>query len=117
MGGFFMSVVELNRLVDTGSMPVVIDVRKRAAFEADTAMLPTARWRDHAEVDRWMAELDPAEPAVLYCVHGHEVSQGAAADLRRHGYDARVLSGGIEAWREAGVPLVTRPAPAAGHAE
>jgi len=117
MGGFFVSVVELNRLVGTDSLPAVIDVRKRAAFEADTAMLPTARWRDHTDVDRWMAELDPAEPVVLYCVHGHEVSQGAAAELRARGYDARVLTGGIEAWREAGAPLVTRPEPAAGHAE
>jgi len=117
MGGFFVSVVELNRLVGADSPPAVIDVRKRAAFEADTAMLPTARWRDHAQVDLWMAELDPAEPVVLYCVHGHEVSQGAAAELRRHGYDARVLTGGIEAWREAGATLVTRPEPGPGYAE
>ena len=116
MGGFFISVVELNRLVDTDAMPAVIDVRKRAAFETATAMLPTARWRDHAEVDRWMAELDRAEPVVLYCVHGHEVSQGAAAELRRRGFDARVLSGGIEAWRDAGAPLVGRSESAAGHA-
>ena len=117
MGGFFISVIELNRLVNTDAMPAVIDVRKRAAFETATAMLPTARWRDHAEVDRWMAELDRAAPVVLYCVHGLEVSQGAAAELRRRGYDARVLTGGIEAWREAGAPLVARSARAAGPAE
>ncbi len=117
MGGFFMSVVELNRLVGTNSLPAVIDVRKRAAFEADDAMLPTARWHDYAEVDCWSAELDRAEPVVLYCVHGHEVSQGAAAELRRRGYDARVLTGGIEAWREAGAPLVGKSESAAGQAE
>ena len=117
MGGFFISVDELNRLADRGSMPAVIDVRKRPAFEADTTMLPAARWRDPAEVDRWRAELDPAAPVVLYCVHGHEVSQGAAAALRRHGHEARVLEGGIEAWREAGAPLVARPGAGSGDAE
>ena len=61
-----------------------------------------------------MTELDPTAPAVLYCVHGHEVSQGAAAILRRQGYDVRVLEGGIEAWREAGLPLVARSGPAPG---
>ena len=117
MGGFFISVDQLNGLLDAVSMPAVIDVRKRAAFEADTTMLPTARWRDHTEVGSWMAELDPGEPVVVYCVHGHEVSQGAAADLRRHGYEVRVLSGGIEAWREAGAPLVERSGPPAGGTE
>ena len=110
MGGFFVSVDELNGLLDAESMPVVIDVRKRAAFEADTTILPTARWHDHTDVGSWMAELDPDKPIVVYCVHGHEVSQGAAAELRRHGYRARVLSGGIEGWREAGAPLVDRSA-------
>ena len=117
MGGLFISVDELNGLVGTGSMPAVIDVRKRAAFAADTTILPTACWRDHAAVERWRAELDPAEPVVVYCVHGHEVSQGAAAALRRHGYDVRVLEGGIEAWRAAGAPLVARPGTANGGTE
>ena len=117
MGGFFVSVDELNRLVGTGSPPTVIDVRKPAAFEADTTILPTARWRDPAEVDRWRAELEPAAPVVLYCVHGHEVSQVAAAALRRHGHDARVLDGGIEAWREAGAPLVAKAGRSSGRSE
>ena len=117
MGGFFISVDELNRLLDANSMPAVIDVRKRAAFEAGTTMLPTARWRDHTKVGSWMAELDPGEPVVLYCVHGHEVSQGAAAELRNNGYQVRVLSGGIEGWREAEAPLVERSGPPPGGTE
>ena len=117
MGGFFISVSDLNGLVGTRSMPAVIDVRKRAAFEADTMILPTARWRDPAAVDRWRTELDLAEAVVVYCVHGHEVSQGTAAALRRHGLDVRVLEGGIAAWREAGAPLVARPAVRTGGTE
>ncbi len=115
MGGFFMSVNELRTLLDSDAMPTVIDVRKPAAFEGDTTILPNARWRDPAEVDRWRSELDPAAPVFVYCVHGHEVSQGVAKVLRRYGHDVHVLEGGIEAWREAGAPLAPRPEP--GRAE
>ena len=44
--------------------------------------------------------LPAAAQVVVYCVHGHEVSQSAAKAL-----GARYLEGGIEAWREAGGEL------------
>ena len=40
----------------------------------------------------------------MYCVHGHEVSQGAAKAL-----GASYLEGGIEAWRETGGELFGKP--------
>jgi hypothetical protein len=39
--------------------PVVVDVRKRPAFEADPAMLPSAVWRDPHAVEQWAAKLPP----------------------------------------------------------
>jgi thiosulfate sulfurtransferase len=39
---------------------------------------------------------------VVYCVYGHEVSQGIADHLRAHGFAAARLEGGIEAWKAAG---------------
>jgi hypothetical protein len=41
---------------------------------------------------------------VVYCVHGHEVSQAAAKAL-----GAQYLEGGIEAWRAAGGELFGKP--------
>ena len=41
---------------------------------------------------------------VLYCAHGHEISQGLVAALRAMGVDARYLDGGIDAWKAAGEP-------------
>jgi hypothetical protein len=41
---------------------------------------------------------------VAYCVHGHEVSQNAAAALAAAGLTAHWLDGGITAWRENGLP-------------
>ena len=48
--------------------------------------------------------LAPGRPVVAYCVHGHEVSQGAAASLRRAGIKAAYLEGGIAEWKETGLP-------------
>ena len=102
MGGFFISLEALDGILSSEAMLQIVDVRKRAAFEADGTVLPTACRGDPEDIETWHAELDPSVPVVLYCVHGHEVSQGAAATLRDKGFDARVLEGGITAWRESG---------------
>ena len=76
----------------------VIDVRRRPAFDANPALLPTATWRSPTEVTQWQAELDPARPIVVYCVHGHEVSQSCADMLQAAGFNASYLEGGFEQW-------------------
>ena len=43
-------------------------------------------------------------------VHGHEVGQTAAAELRAAGLDARYLAGGVEGWIEAGYPHLRKTA-------
>lgn len=72
----------------------IIDVRKPAAFEASGLLVDGANWRHPFEVDSWAPSLDG--PVVVYCVHGHEVSQGVAAYLRARGIDAVYLEGGFE---------------------
>jgi hypothetical protein len=44
-------------LLKTTQPPMVVDVRKRLAFEADPAMLPGAVWRDPHADEQWAAEL------------------------------------------------------------
>src|SRR5205814_10684183 len=52
--------------------------------------------------------------AVVYCVHGHEVSQNAARALAQSGIPARYLEGGIEeGWKAKGAPLDRKPRDAA----
>jgi hypothetical protein len=41
---------------------------------------------------------------VVYCVHGHEVSQGVTSALRTAGVDAAYLEGGIAGWTEKRLP-------------
>jgi Fe-Mn family superoxide dismutase len=90
----------------------LIDVRRAAAFQQSDAMLAGAEWRDPAQVEAWAAEVAQSSrglAVIVYCVHGHEVSQTTAARLRVAGVDARFLVGGIEAWRADGRPVVAKP--------
>ena len=85
--------------------PTLVDVRRRAAFERDPVRLPMALRHEPEEIDRWASQLEPWRPVVVYCVHGHEVSQNAAATLRARGFDAHSLEGGIVQWRDQGGPV------------
>lgn len=89
--------------------PLVIDVRRAKAFSDAADMLAGALRRDPESVQAWAAELPPADGIVVYCVHGHEVSQNAAAALRARGLPAQYLDHGIEGWREDGGALQAKP--------
>src|SRR5688572_28902975 len=79
--------------------PTIVDVRRRAAFEREPLCIPLSLRREPEEVYEWATDLDPWRRVVVYCVHGHEVSQNAARALRERGVDAASLVGGLEAWR------------------
>src|SRR5262249_14394145 len=53
----------------------------------------------------WCHKLRPDRSVVVYCVHGHEVSQQTAVALGGAGVDVRYLEGGIAGWAELGLPL------------
>ena len=66
--------------------------------------------RDPAVVQSWAKELPRASSVVVYCVHGHEISQGAAKALREFGFTARYLEGGLEeGWKATGGALIGKP--------
>jgi superoxide dismutase, Fe-Mn family len=91
--------------------PLLLDVRRAAAFAQATTMLPGAQWRDPAEVDRWVAALPGGHPVFVYCVHGHEVSRTTVTRLRAAGLDAWFLQGGIDGWTAAGLPVIPKGEP------
>jgi rhodanese-related sulfurtransferase len=106
-----VSPQELYKFVGTANAPVLIDVRRPGAFDADDGLIVGAIRRLPSEVERWRGELPPGRVVVVYCVHGHEVSQGAAAALAAAGVEARYLEGGITAWRESGLPTRRKMGP------
>lgn len=91
------------------NLPVVIDVRRSPVFVEAPDLIAGALRRDPATVSRWMPALPPAAEVVVYCVHGHQVSQGVAQALRDGGWNARFLDHGLEGWREAGGSIVAKP--------
>ena len=106
MGDFFISPTGLKTLINSGAQPVILDVRKRAAFDESGEMLPGAAWCDPFQIASWIENLNSDTPYIVHCVHGHEVSQLAGQTLRDAGLDARVLFGGFEGWREDGGEVV-----------
>lgn len=102
MGDFFISVSELADLLDSGQPPLLFDVRKPEAYAESGWLIPAARWRDPMCVAQWADEIPIASQVIVYCVHGHEVSQGVGTALRERGLAARVLAGGFAGWTEAG---------------
>ena len=80
----------------------LLDVRRAQARAADGSDIPGARWLDPAQWLDWKNDISSERPVVVYCAHGHEISQGLTAALRAMGVDARQLDGGITAWKAAG---------------
>ena len=109
-----ISFPRLQSAIATASPPLVIDVRRRPAFQSATEMISGALRRDPEGVTTWAGELPKARSVVVYCVHGHEVSQGTARALAGRGIAASYLEGGIEeGWKAAGGALDSKPAGAA----
>ena len=87
---------------------LLFDVRRAGVFEQASQLIPGATWRDPATVSQWATTLPTDQEIVVYCVYGHEVGRGTALRLRSQGLKARYLSGGIDGWKSAGLPLVDK---------
>jgi rhodanese-related sulfurtransferase len=101
-----ISLSDLHQSIGTAAAPVLIDVRKTPAFESDDRLIVGAIRRPPEDIGAWHAALPAGRKVVVYCVHGHEVSQGVTGALREAGLDARYLDGGIADWVAHG--LATR---------
>jgi thiosulfate sulfurtransferase len=96
---------DLFDLLNSASAPLIFDVRRTVAFNADSRMLASAQRGTPDHVAEWGQQIPAGQPVVVYCVYGHEVSQGVATALREFGIDARYLASGITGWAELGLPL------------
>lgn len=103
-----VSVQALASTLGTPNAPLIIDVRRAQAFDEDDSIIPSALRGVPDAISIWHPALIKERSIVAYCVHGHEVSQGAVRALIDAGLDARFLAGGIAAWREAGQPLLAK---------
>jgi len=104
-----LSPAALREALNGERSPLVIDVRRNERFRESPDLIRGALRRDPLRVNGWAASLPRAASVVVYCVHGHEVSQGAAAALRAAGIEGRFLEGGLERWREHDGELAAKP--------
>src|SRR5688572_20235510 len=110
----FTTASQLKSSLAGGEPPLLIDVRRTPAFRSAPDMATGALRRDPATVASWAKELPRAGSVVVYCVHGHEVSQNAAKTLRELGIAARFLEGRLEeGWKSGGGDVVGKPKEAA----
>ena len=100
---------ELAERMGAPDAPMLLDVRRPARFADSTHLLATAQWCAPDAVASLALGAPPRE-VVVYCVHGHEVSQQAAHTLRQAGWNARFLAGGFD----GGEPGVDAPQDMAG---
>ena len=104
-----ISPSELAARLSRDDAPLVLDVRRDVRFAESAHILPRAQRCDPNDVERFSQSQPPRE-VVVYCVHGLEIGEQAAARLREAGWDARFLEGGIEGWIEAGLPTAAKVA-------
>jgi rhodanese-related sulfurtransferase len=90
-----ISPVELTALLGRAGQPLLLDVRRPPRFTESPWLLPGAFHCAPADVASF-ARSQPPGDVIVYCVHGHEVSQAAAGELRAAGWNARFLEGGID---------------------
>src|SRR5262249_10343935 len=81
---------------------VLLDLCLPRDLPRRTDMLAGAAMHAPAALPRWIEELPRDRPIAVYCICGFQVSGTAVAELRRRGYNARALIGGITAWHAIG---------------
>jgi Fe-Mn family superoxide dismutase len=95
---------------DNARRPVLLDLCLPKDLPRRIDMLAGASMHAPSALERWIDELPRDRPIAVYCICGFQVSGSAVTELRRRGYDARALVGGITAWHAIGgatVPLDT----------
>ena len=127
VSSLFISPQELGSRLRHANAPFLLDVRPQARYDASPRMLAGAQRCSTEDLPAfaaaWRAENSHQE-IVTYCVYGHHVSTGAAAELRAAGLNARALAGGFEGgedgvdgaleiakWRSAQLPTVAKGKP------
>ena len=100
-----IDIQTLKKMLGAGDALVLLDVRRRADYSANPQTIADAKWCDPENIDRWVMDLPSDRPIALYCVKGGSVSQSAVDRLRKEGFNAAWVEGGLKAWIDSGKPV------------
>jgi len=103
-----ITATELKRRLEADDRPVIVDLRTAFDIEAAPYKIPGARLIDPEELLRHPHHTIPRDSEVVfYCVEPREATSARvalrAAQIGFH--NVHPLSGGLEAWRQAGFPV------------
>ncbi len=100
----------LHAAMQAGIEPILVDVRTRDEFSdlriGDIGNLPVT------ESERFARTLDPSQPVVMICNSAYRSSMAVGLAERLGFADVGSLDGGLDAWIEAGLPVIGNQAPA-----
>jgi rhodanese-related sulfurtransferase len=94
---------ELSRKLDAEKKPIVLDVRQPEEVLAE-GIIAGSLHIPMTELQARFGEVPRTGEIVAVCKRGQR-SWNVAQWLRQQGFDASSLSGGLDAWRAAGLPV------------
>jgi rhodanese-related sulfurtransferase len=103
-----ISAVSLQQSLGDFPPPLIISVGHEAVPSACDRMLAGSIRRDPGQVEEWAADLEIGRPITVYGRRGCGESEDVAAALRRRGFVARFLVGGLDSWVDHRFPVQPR---------
>ena len=96
----------LSTRLQSTKAPLVLDVREPQEIAAE-GLIEGSLHIPMNEIPARLSEVPRDREIVAVCKRGQR-SFNVAAWLKQQGYEALSLSGGLDAWRAAGLPVVRR---------
>lgn len=100
-----VTIKELTGLLKNKNALTLLDVRRKADYDASPHKITGADWHDPEIMETWIKHLEADKLTVSYCVKGGSVSQSVTDRLQQNGLNAVFLEGGLKAWIENGQPV------------
>lgn len=99
-----VSPSEAKRLLDQGAM--LVDIRE--ADEHAREKIPGARHLPLSKLDEADLALPPGKPVLFHCRSGaRTLANAGRLAAKAGGCDTYIVTGGLDAWKETGLPVVT----------
>jgi uncharacterized protein len=95
----------LSELLESEEPITLLDVRRKADYQANPNTIKGALWRDPEKIGDWVKQPPSGKRTVAYCVKGGSVSQSVTDRLRDEGLETVFLDGGLKSWTESGQPV------------
>ncbi|MGV7244962.1 DedA family protein/thiosulfate sulfurtransferase GlpE [Caballeronia sp. M23-90] len=102
-----ITVDELYALMENKPVPAIFDIRSSEKRVLDPFVIPGSVFADERELQKIVESYQPDQKIIIYCSCPNEVSAAwMAKSLRNAGFkDVVPLTGGLDAWRLAGLEL------------